>query len=304
MERLIRLMGAGTMAVLDLEDGYLDVRDPGKTSERRVSGRQHLLELCANAKERTNGRPVAMRVNVAGSENFVRDLPVVRAAAETFGLAAVMLPKVESADHLRCAHADLSAEGIEFGNLVPMIETRKGIDRIDEIVAMAVELGSPALVYGHHDYWLDAGAWPFPTPREKSYWEQVERVATPALAAGLRYVHPPEAELRDEELLGEMLERLRRSCGEVFDVFSAGMSQTSILLRLVEGASWRGPGVDLVFDEPTSADKRRLAEEICALYEANNRKEHSFSADSREGRFISPHEYLAAMNYLRKHTDA
>ena len=28
MERLIRSMGLGTMAVLDLEDGYLDVRDP------------------------------------------------------------------------------------------------------------------------------------------------------------------------------------------------------------------------------------------------------------------------------------
>ena len=29
MERLIRSMGTGTMAVLDLEDGYLDVRDEG-----------------------------------------------------------------------------------------------------------------------------------------------------------------------------------------------------------------------------------------------------------------------------------
>ena len=29
MERLIRSMAPGTMAVLDLEDGYLDVRNPG-----------------------------------------------------------------------------------------------------------------------------------------------------------------------------------------------------------------------------------------------------------------------------------
>jgi hypothetical protein len=36
MERLIRSMGAGTMGVLDLEDGFLDVRDPGKTGERRA----------------------------------------------------------------------------------------------------------------------------------------------------------------------------------------------------------------------------------------------------------------------------
>jgi len=118
------------MAVLDLEDGYLHVRDPGKTSERRARGREQLLELCANAKGRTNGRAVAVRVNVAGSEDFLRDLSVVRAASETFGLASVMLPKVESAEQLRRAHAVLSAEGIEFGALVPMVETRKGTDRI------------------------------------------------------------------------------------------------------------------------------------------------------------------------------
>ena len=138
MERLIRSMGLGTMAVLDLEDGYLDVRDLRKTSERRARGREQLLELCAIAKGRTNGRPVAMRVNVAGSEDFARDFPVVRAASETFGLAAVMLPKVESADQSRRAHADLSSEGVEFGGLVPMVETRKGMDRIDA----AIDFGS------------------------------------------------------------------------------------------------------------------------------------------------------------------
>jgi hypothetical protein len=79
MERLIRSMLPGTMAILDLEDGYLDVRDPDRTSARREGGRKQLLELCARSQGRTNGRPVAMRINVAGTEDFVRDLPVVRA---------------------------------------------------------------------------------------------------------------------------------------------------------------------------------------------------------------------------------
>jgi citrate lyase beta subunit len=306
MERLIRSMVPGTMAVLDLEDGYLDVRDPGKTSERRVSGRKQLLELCANAKGRTNGRPVALRVNVAGSEDFQRDLSVVRAVSDTFGLAAVMLPKVESAEQVRRAYADLSSEGVDFGGLVPMIETRKGMDRIDEIVAAAVELGAPAVVYGHHDYWLDAGAWPFPGPRDKSYWEPVERVAQPALAAGLRYIHPPEAELRDEALLAGMVGRLRKVCGDQFDIMSAGMSQTSLLLRLIKEASLsklrgKSSSEERALDP---AERTRLAEETCDLFEGNNRQEHSFSADARSGRFISPHEYLAALNFLEAHGDA
>lgn len=233
------------------------------------------------------------------------DLPVVRVVAETFGLAAVMLPKVESADQLRRAHADLNAEGVEFGNLVPMVETRKGMDQIDEIVAAAVALGSPAVIYGHHDYWLDAGVWPFPGPRDKFYWEPVQRIAGPALAAGLRYVHPPEAELRDEALLAEMVGGLHGLCGQRFDLFSAGMSQTPILRRLMADAS-SGENLSALSEPCASepAEKERLAEETCALFEENNRPEHAFSADARSGRFISPHEYLAAANYLRTHTDA
>ena len=306
MERLIRSMGPGTTAVLDLEDGYLDVRDPGKTSDRRASGRRQLLELCAKAKGRANGRPVAMRVNAAGSEDFGLDLPVVRAVAETFGLSVVILPKVESGDQLRCSHAKLNAEAVEFGGLFPVVETRKGIDRIDEIVATAVEIGSPAIIYGHLDYWLAAGSWPFPNPRERAYWEPVERIAERALSAGLRYVHPPETELRDEALLAGMVARLRKICGDRFDVFSAGMSQTSLLLRLIEGVSSSDSGLEPISEQPPLApvERKRLAKETCDLFEANNRQEHSFFADARSGRFIAPHQYLAALSYLREIGDA
>ena len=306
MERLLRSLVPGTMAVLDLEDGYLDVRDPGKTSERRASGRQQLLELCASAKARANGRPVAMRINAAGSEDFGLDFPVVRAVAETFGLSVVILPKVESADQLLCSHAKLNAEAVEFGGLFPVVETRKGIDRIDEIVATAIEIGSPAIIYGHLDYWLAAGSWPFPNPRERAYWEPVERIAERALSAGLRYVHPPETELRDEALLAGTVARLRKICGDRFDVFSAGMSQTSLLQRLVEAVSSSDSGLEPISEQPPLApvERKRLAKETCDLFEANNRQEHSFSADARSGRFIAPHQYLAALSYLREIGDA
>jgi hypothetical protein len=217
-----------------------------------------------------------------------------------------MLPKTEFADQLACSHAKLNAEAIEFAGLVPMVETRNGLDRIDQIVAAAVEIGSPAIVYGHHDYWLAAGSWPFPSPRECSYWEPVERVAEPALAAGLRYVHPPEAELRDEALLAGMVARLRNICGDQFDVFSAGMSQTSLLLRLIGGVSSSDSGLESISEQPPLApvERKRLAKETCDLFEANNRQEHSFSADARSGRFIAPHQYLAALRCLREIGDA
>jgi hypothetical protein len=301
MERLIRSMASGTMAILDLEDGYLDVRDPGRTSERREGGRRQLLEVCARSQGCTNGRPVAMRINVAGTEDFVRDLPVVRAVAETFGLAALMLPKVASGEAFMRALSALENCSMPKGSLIPMVETEKGMRGIDEILAAAVAADAPAVVYGHHDYCLDVGCWPFPNPGDQVYWEPVERVARAAMGAGLRYVHPPEANLRDEVLLRLMISKLRGICGDHLDLYSAGMSQTAILLRLTVESL---PSFETLEPIPRLSplgpeEKRRLAEETCTLFEENNRQEHSFSADARTGRFISPHEYLAAVRYLR-----
>jgi citrate lyase beta subunit len=301
MERLIRSMVPGTMGILDLEDGYLDVRDPGRTSERRESGRKQLLELCARSQGRANGRPVAMRINAVGTEDFVRDLQVLRTVADTFGLAAVMLPKVGSGEEYRDALAALEDCRVACGSLVPMVETEEGLRRVDEIVAEAVAVGATALVYGHHDYCLDVGCWPFPGPGDRAYWEPVERVAEAAIVGGLRYVHPPEANLRDEALLGRMISKLRGICGDHLDLYSAGMSQTTILLRLtgesLPSVETSVPVTRLSLLGPE--EKKRLAEETFALFEENNRQEHSFSADARTGRFISPHEYLAAVKYLR-----
>jgi hypothetical protein len=195
---------------------------------------------------------------------------------------------------------------IPKGSLIPIVETKEGLGRLDEIAAAAVTAGATTLFYGHYDYCLDAGCWPFSHPADNAYWELVERVVKGATGAGLRYVHPPEASLRDEVLLGRMISRLRRLCGNRFDLASAGMSQTPILLRMTEESSESAATSEPVFDRlPLGPEeKKQLAEETCALFEENNRQEHSFSADARTGRFFSPHEYLAAVNYLRKQSDA
>jgi hypothetical protein len=242
-----------------------------------------------------------MRINVVGTEDFVRDLPVLRTVADTFGLAAVLLPKVGSGEEYRDALATIEDCRLAQAGLIPVVETKEGLGRLDEIAAAAVTAGATALFYGHYDYCLDAGCWPFSHPVDKAYWELVERVVKGATGAGLRYVHPPEANLRDEALLSRVIAMLRRLCGDRFDLASAGMSQTTILLRITEDSSVCAASPEAVFGASPLGleEKRRLAEETCALFEGNNRQEHSFSADARTGRFISPHEYLAAVRYLR-----
>lgn len=151
---------------------------------------------------------MALRLNAAGSQDFEADLPVALAIASAFRLESLILPKVSTAAELRSAAQQLKTKGLPDHCLLPILETQAALSNAGEITAAAAEIGSGAVVYGHHDYCLDAGLWPFPEPETDAYWLPVETVAEAAQDAGLRHVHPPTSRLRDRRMLGALLTRL------------------------------------------------------------------------------------------------
>jgi citrate lyase beta subunit len=306
MARLIIAARPDTIPVLDLEDGLLDVRQPAHTSERRRAAREVLLELCRTFVTQGQRRPLALRLNPHGSADFEADLPVARAAASAFSLVGLLLPKVSEADDLQAADRVLRAAGLPAGCVLPILETRTALLQAREITAVAAHLGATAVVYGHHDYCLDAGLWPFPEPEAADYWLPVDTVAGAALDAGLRYVHPPTSRLRDRRMLAALLARLASICSGDFDVFSAGLSQTAALRQLdASGSHASGSPKNLSLSAPLTPEQaRRKAEHLCEMFESCRRAEHAFAADGEAGRFISPHEYLAALRHLQADADA
>lgn len=303
MRRMMGSMPPGTVAVLDLEDGNLDVGNPTATVERRGFARGRFRELCDSCGDAPIGTVVALRVNAIGTEEFDRDIAVARLIDEALGLGMVLLPKVAAASDVEAAFERLRRGGVAGADVIPMIETERGLERVSEIAAAASGLGATSVIYGAYDYALDAGFWPFPSSRDKTSWDVVERIAPRVIAAGMRYVHPPPAELQDARCLGDVVDRLCSLYGESFDMLSIGMAQATILRRLHDGD--RGVPLPLI-DHVTHSTEARLAMavEVCRLHEENRRQRHSFSVDARQGRFISPHEYQAAAAYLREHGDA
>ena len=299
MARLIRAALPGTIPVLDLEDGLMDVVQPANTPDRRRSARTQMLELCHSILQRGGcSQPLALRVNAWGSADLSADWPVAEALAAAFDLQSVFLPKVTGAAQLQRADQQLQAAGLPAGCMVPMLETRAALQQAHQIAAKAAELGATAVVYGHYDYCLDAGHWPFPGPDDDTYWQPVATVAAAALAAGLRYVHPPTSNLRDTRSLAAVITRLASLCGEAFDLFSAGLSQTAGLRQLAAA------GVGELAAQGPPPPAPLPAQQLCALFERCRRPEHAFAVDGEAGRFIAPHEFLAAMRQLQAQANA
>lgn len=133
-DRFAKALASGADAViLDLEDAV----DPQDKDAARNAVRTWL------GGAPPDGR-VLIRINDETTPWFADDLSLLRQP----GLAGVMLPKAESADHVTRA-ADALAPG---GVVVPLIETARGLRAVD---AIASAQGVQRLAFGTLDFAVD-----------------------------------------------------------------------------------------------------------------------------------------------------
>ena len=136
-ERFLKAAQSGADAViLDLEDA---VPLAEKASAREAVQQQwpQLLAL---------GVPLVVRINAADSAAWPLDLAVLAALPR---LAAVMVPKAESAETLQQAHAALAGVAV-----LPLVESAAGWDALARIAAAP---GVLRLTLGHIDFMADTG---------------------------------------------------------------------------------------------------------------------------------------------------
>jgi citrate lyase subunit beta/citryl-CoA lyase len=167
--------------ILDLEDAVA----PGAKEEARA------LALAALRAGGYGRRELALRVNGAGTPWGAADL----AAAARSGAHAVVLPKVESAEAVRAAEADLRGHGAP-GELAlwVMVETPRGVLRVAEIAGATPRLA--CLVMGTSDLVKDLRA--RHTPGRLEVLTSLSLTVLAARAHGLAALDGVHLDLADE----------------------------------------------------------------------------------------------------------
>ena len=136
-ERFLKAAHSGADAVvLDLEDA---VPTAEKAAARGAIAQQWPQLLALQV-------PLVVRINAADGPAWPQDLALLRGLPR---LAAVMVPKAESADALRQAHESLAGAAV-----LPLIESAAGYDALPRVAAAP---GVLRLVLGHIDFMADTG---------------------------------------------------------------------------------------------------------------------------------------------------
>jgi citrate lyase subunit beta/citryl-CoA lyase len=136
-DRFEKAAASGADAVvLDLEDAV----PPAEKAAARAAVREAWPRLAAR------GIPIVVRVNAAASGFLEDDLAALKHLSP---VAAVMLPKAETAAHVAAVRAALPQPAV-----VPLVETAAALRGLD---AVAAAPGVVRLAIGHLDFMADTG---------------------------------------------------------------------------------------------------------------------------------------------------
>ena len=210
------------------------------------------------------------------------------------------MPKTSDRAELEETVWRLKRAGVRYHDLVVTVETVRGVQTFGAICATARKLGVRWVTYGHLDYSLDAGHFPFLQPIHREYWEWINGFKSTAEAAGLTFIHDPFLDLEDAAGLAAYLSRIDSGSQRPYAINTLSLFQADSCLAHQPGAGVGQALTPLVRVGYEAEHVLKSARVTCESYVAHWRPGLSFVLVPHSGRFISPHEFKSARAFLDK----
>lgn len=284
--------------VLDMEDALQNVLQAEQTAGLKAAARSHLAK-CILHRQGMIRQHLGIRINAMTTSEFQKDLELLIALGPSVTWHCIIVPKVSSYEELKDYVSIFKLHGIQYKELIPIIETVKGLQNVAAIFGRKV---SDSLFHrafwGHHDYNLDAGNWPFAEHEDADYWRLTGNFTSLLKRNGYGYINGAICCFNNTTLLRNILARIYRLYGNEFDQAALSYGQAELFRSLQNN---RKPIGSLNLNRKTISQEEsiRLAEQTLLLFERKHRADKSFVTDKEDGFFISPQMYLAARRFLQ-----
>lgn len=298
-----RIESRGAQVIYDLEDTHWIPTDADLTAELRRRARRALTELFDSPFATGS---FSLRVNAFGTEDGDRDLGLLASLAPRHRPSAIILPKVDSAATVQAFLDACEVLDVTCQEVIPLVETTRGIDGLDDLLVGLAAANPPSpvrrVMYGAFDHCLDSERWPFWCQAEPEFWETVEGLVRTIEARGFGYVHTPFGGLQATPGFTATIQRLGEICRDRFTISTLDEAQVNTARRARDGVASAHAAPQEA--ELSEAEALALAHRVVKQFDERRRREVGFVVDSGTGRFIPPHEYVAARRHIERTTRA
>lgn len=298
LHRLVqKMLRLESTVVFDLE-ATLSSHDQNKSEDIKAWGRLELLTFSKNYPDLFKNRPVGIRINSLQSGELQNDLEIVSEISEIWDLDCIIGPMIYSQ---ACIDEYLLAlDKVCYKTFIPIVETIKGIGNLASIVSHP---SIRKVQYGHQDFCLDAGYWPFYEQDEIEFWEIVSRFIKIIEAAGLQYIHPPASDINNESLFTQIYLRLQKLCTLPFSIVTINNQQTALFLNLKKNLKESSSLGEIGLLRKTKSSPQEKIDNALYVKKICSPKERNFMIDPKTQKFFSPHKYAAALQFLEHYNE-
>lgn len=295
-----RIFMYGAVICFDFEDILMDLSTHSYSEYERESLRSAIAETLIQIFRQTAIPKAGVRLNKISSSHFEQDLRTLEFVSPTVFLDSVFLPKSETQDEVCAAIDALNARGISFREIIPVIETKRGMENIKSLLSLTNKKFKK-IAFGHCDFNLDNNYFPFFHQNTEKYWEWIGQILSYAGYYNKVFINSPYLHLNDAFGFSKMLLRLKGMARNEIGQITLAERQTRLCAEFRDSHLSAGNSVPLLQEnKPGLENKLKKAEEIIFEYENNKIRDKSISVTS-EGVLVSPHEYNAAVEYVNIH---
>ncbi|PCJ65218.1 MAG: hypothetical protein COA58_10170 [Bacteroidetes bacterium] len=257
--------------LLDLEDSIQNVLNPKLNSLLKAQARKDFIAILAFIPE----RKISLRINRVGSEEFENDLILLDQTKNR--IESVFLPKVESMEDILIFQ---SCTSNKF-KLNLILETKKGIENIDQILSPTYKVLIDKVFFGNYDYHLDSNIFPVHEQSSDWYWNTIKQIISSIEQYGYGFGNSPYALISDTTTLQQSMLKLNKICSNPYALMSLHLQQTKVLFR-----------TNTTQNLDIKSSEFEGIEDLKTSFIKNLQKGRSFSFDNQ--RIITPQEYFLA----------
>jgi len=293
-EQLVRLKAN---VVLDLEDSVQDYGNPQNTFFLKNKARQGLKELADLGY--LNNHNLWVRINGFDSKYFEDDRETLDELFNQGVSLNLFIPKV-SVERVDCLleflryFNKISSRQIET---ILTVEDSKATHYLEKILTEIKEIPNLKLGFGLFDWLLSEGIFPFWEPDDQRVWDLVEHIMQSLKKHQVKeFLHSPSVYLNDKDLLLSIKQMLLSLSDDSLccSMSSLSLKQSEILSIPVSPQKMKCKEINY-----TGEHGKKIALDVIEEFENNRISNRSFSVGARE-KFITPHEYEAAVKFLNQ----
>lgn len=276
---------AGGIVCFDFEDS-IDFSDSSSETGRKIDHRKKIISWLQSTGLDFFTQKIGFRINSINAILYKSDIEALKSFPYP---ASIFIPKTEDKALLEKVLADI---GFPANEVIPVIETVRGMDNLFDILSVS-DSRVQNIAFGHCDYNLSLGIFPFAHHDSSMYWEWVKTLCVCCHKMGKGLIHSPVLALNDFAFFNSCL-------------FEANLLQASVgqIVLCRNQAEWcihfdkhQKNGRSL--NQKENLDVCLFAEKLIFDFEKFLLSQRAFAV-TPDRILISPQEYRAALQYLNE----